>query len=218
MTILFLIVFIIAISFIVTLIEIVLEYPRRFELAFKSKYSLCLLLFNIIIALIIFFINRTDNSLKFIHISNMWILAILSGVSGYLFFNSKMNIDKILQNHDLSSLKSFFSGVKSNFANELRSFIEVDYPFELAEKICLKFNYKRINDYINFVERTINHFLKANQQKQNELFIKLYKNIDTIDEKKKVYYLTNILFEIKEPGWINREVFKRFCDYSLEKS
>ncbi len=205
----FYLIFILLISLFITLLEVFLEYPKKIELALKSKYFFILFIFNSIIAIVLFSMNISEE-FKFLNTSNKWLLTIVSGLGGYLFFTTKMNIDKVIKNNDLSGLKSFLSGLKTKLSDELRDFIEEDYPFELIEKICRDFNYKLLNDYINFVDHSINHYSKKNKQKCNELK-NLIIDIDSIEVNKKVYYLTNILLEVKDPCWVKRHVFTRFC-------
>ena len=142
----------------------------------------------------------------------MWLLVIISGLSGYLLFNSKMNINKVIQNNDLSGIKSILSGIKTKLSDELREFIEEDYPFDLIDEIKNNFKYEKLEDYETFIDRSIEHYSKGNQQMKNRIKDLRNRIDDDTEETKKVYYLTKTLLEVKDPCWVKRKVVSHFCN------
>jgi len=203
-------VFVLLLSVSVTFIEIFSEFPRRYSIAYKSRHFIFLLSFNIIVGFSLFFINSNNGS-KFLNISDPWALSFISGVSGFLLFNSKIDIEKNLNINNISSFKSFISGMRSSLYSGIKEYVEEDYPNELRTHILKNFSYTRIDEYSNFVKDSIEFFTGRNKERIGNM-VETLDDINNLSDERKVYYLTRALLEIKNPYWVKKNVADEFCE------
>lgn len=202
----YILIFIIALF--ITAIEIFLDYLKGHQIALKSKFFLFLFIFNIIVAYLLFFFN-TDGGLKFLNISNPWLLSLVSGTSGFFLFNSKFDLEKIEKDYEWSGVKSIGSCIKTKLNGLTREYVEKEYPFKLIT--YLKENINDVKDYSNFVRDVVDHF--SNEEMRNKFFELINRtNQMECDDMGKIYYLTKILMQIKDPHWIKKNVVHKFCN------
>lgn len=212
-------IFIFFLTLTITGLEILIGYHknRGYLTAYKSKFAIFLFLFNIIVGYSLFFLN-TDGGVKFLNITNPWVLALLTGSSGFLFINSKIDFKKIVKNYEWLGLKSIFSGIKSILHMELNNYIEVDYPIQLTDFICENFCYENVEKYAKYVQRLVKRFTKSDDQKKAELFdlIESFNRIEGNSKEDIVDFYTEMLFEIRDPCWIKKNILPKFCNKEIK--
>lgn len=204
---------VLVLSLVVTFVEIFFEYPNRYLIAYKSSHFYFLLLFNSVIGVALFIINAAEEY-RFLNISDPWKLAFISGVSGFLFFNSKMDIKKNLTINNVTGLKSIVSGMKSSLYNGINEYVEEDYPNELRTYILKNFSYKKLDEYSKFVKDSVDFFTKKDIKKDNKEVVDMIERvseIENISKDRKVYYFTRALIELKGPYWVKKHVVEKFC-------
>ncbi len=209
----YLLMFFIALLF--TFIEIFLDFFKESKIAYRSWMFLLLAFFNIVISYLLFFLN-TDAGIKFLNISNPWLLALVAGPSGFFLFSSKLDVDKIEKDYEWSGVKSVISCLKTKLNELMRGHVEKEYPYKL---ICyLKDNIADINSYSKFVLDTVEYF--ADKEEKNK-YLKLVKKTSDMDiptgmEREKIYYLTKILMKVRDSVWIKKNVVPKFCKEKMK--
>ena len=194
------------VSFVITFIEIFSEYPKDYSIAYRSKHSWYLFLFNFLIGISLFLLNA-NGILKIFDTSDPWKLVIITGLSGFLFFNSKIDIKKV--NFDsISGVKSYFSRMKSKIYNIVIENIEEDYPAVLLTKISTSFDYERTDDFVKFALIIVE---RSNKEDDKNFDLSIIDNIINISEMDKVYIFTKELLDRKGVAWVEKFVLREYC-------
>lgn len=194
-------------GFLISALEIRFEYPDRYPIVYQSRHFVSLFIFNFLVAIIIFLANM---ELNFIDISNSSILALLIGISGFLLFNSKIDIDS---KNKLLGFKSFASREKTKLFCKTSEFLEKEYRLKLALFISDNFvsDSEFFKDYIGFIRNIIS--TEPDNKKKSRL-TKRINNISVIanqPKKEKIFLLTMELFKFDDSYWIKKEILNRFC-------
>ncbi len=189
--------------------EIFLEYPRRFTIVRKSVFFYQVVLFNTVIAVILF-ILKAANRLDFITFSDSFFLIFIMGASGFLFFSSKIEAKTIDASKDMLGFKSILSKLKSRIFLELKKYIEEEYPFELVTQIVKEFEESKLDAYFEFVDNCVEHFTDDDKEPYKEIIIQA-RSLQSSSMSKAVFYLTKILLDIKDPKWVENSVTTKFC-------
>ena len=200
---------VVLLSVIVSFVEIFFEYPKKCVIAFGSIYFYLLVVFNLLSATLLFYL-KSINKLPFIRTTDQTIILIVIGLSGFIFFSSKINLKKIDKKNDWLGFKSILSIFKSIINKELSCYIEEEYPFDLLLFISNNLKHEKINDYSTFVKHTVDQFGGKRKNSTYELLNKI-DGIENLEIEDRIYYLTEALLDIKDPHWVKNKVVSRFC-------